>query len=516
MLSPMPVGAERRLLLVLGLRPSWPAAAPRPRRSRRGRDAEQRQDYDRAVVEYTKALRLKPDDAEARLALERAKLRASTDHFQRGRRLAATGKYDQALVEYELAAELNPASSEVDEALRETRNQLRTKIAVAREGKTELQTLIERTRDLPPPGLDLPADAKMPASLVFRGREQPRRVPGDRASSPTSASASIRRSAKRRSRVDLRNASLETRSTRSPTRRARSSASRRRARCWSSPTRRPSAASTKRKSSATFYLSNADLKETMDLLRHGARRAAHLADHGDQRADDQGHARAHRRRRTGARRDRQGAARGRSSTSSCSRSIARAAGVRPADRVARLARHQRSASAIAPDRRRRRRRSPCRRCATSRRPTCCSPTCRRSTTGCSRPTRTRGRWPTRSCARRKGMPAQARFGERVPVPVTTFAPIATGGTPQQPITSLQLREHRRQHRHHAADASRRRCDAGDEGRGAEHLRRRASAGCRRSATAKSARSSGCGTARPTCWPGSSATRSGAWWTAFPA
>ena len=36
-----------------------------------------------------------------------------------------------------------------------------------------------------------------------------------------------------------------------------------------------------------------------------------------------------------------------------------------------------------------------------------------------------------------GSPAQARFGERVPVPQTTFAPIATGGTPQQPIVSYQ-------------------------------------------------------------------------------
>jgi len=35
----------------------------------------------------------------------------------------------------------------------------------------------------------------------------------------------------------------------------------------------------------------------------------------------------------------------------------------------------------------------------------------------------------------EGIPAQARFGERVPVPVTTFTPIATGGTPQQPIVS---------------------------------------------------------------------------------
>jgi general secretion pathway protein D len=36
----------------------------------------------------------------------------------------------------------------------------------------------------------------------------------------------------------------------------------------------------------------------------------------------------------------------------------------------------------------------------------------------------------------EGMAAQARFGERVPVPVTTFAPIAAGGVQTQPITSF--------------------------------------------------------------------------------
>src|SRR4051812_2415942 len=35
-----------------------------------------------------------------------------------------------------------------------------------------------------------------------------------------------------------------------------------------------------------------------------------------------------------------------------------------------------------------------------------------------------------------GTSAQARFGEQVPVPVTTFTPFATGGTAQQPITSF--------------------------------------------------------------------------------
>ena len=35
-----------------------------------------------------------------------------------------------------------------------------------------------------------------------------------------------------------------------------------------------------------------------------------------------------------------------------------------------------------------------------------------------------------------GYSAQAQFGDRVPVPVTTFSPIATGGVSQQPITSF--------------------------------------------------------------------------------
>ena len=135
---------------------------------RKGVEAEDRQDYDVAVVEYNNAVRLHPDDANARLGLDRAKLRAAGDHFQRGRRQAALGKHDQALVEYEVASELNPGSGDIDAALRATRNQLRSNAAVAREGKTPLQTLIEASRDFPTPGLDLPPDAKMPASLIFR------------------------------------------------------------------------------------------------------------------------------------------------------------------------------------------------------------------------------------------------------------------------------------------------------------------------------------------------------------
>src|SRR5437870_13786996 len=97
----LPLLPTRAALLLLCLFATGCAASTA---ARQGRVAEHGQDYDRAVVEYTKALRLRPNDTDTRLSLERAKLRASEEHFQRGRRLAGVEKLDEALVEYELAA----------------------------------------------------------------------------------------------------------------------------------------------------------------------------------------------------------------------------------------------------------------------------------------------------------------------------------------------------------------------------------------------------------------------------
>ena len=134
---------------------------------RNGRNAEQLQDYDRAIVEYTKALRSDPDNREARQLLERARVRAAADHFSRGRRLEAGSRLDEALVEFQLASELNPNNQDARDALESVRTQLKNKVAVARDGKTELETLIARTRDLLPLGQDLPSDAKLPASRTL-------------------------------------------------------------------------------------------------------------------------------------------------------------------------------------------------------------------------------------------------------------------------------------------------------------------------------------------------------------
>jgi general secretion pathway protein D len=135
---------------------------------RRARQAEAQQDFDRAVVEYTKALKSDPDNRTIRMSLEQAKLRASQDHFTRGRRLEAVGKLEEALVEFQIASELNPTASDVQEAMQSTRAQVRAKLAVAEDGKTRLEALIEQSLTAPLPGAELPTDITLPDSLVFR------------------------------------------------------------------------------------------------------------------------------------------------------------------------------------------------------------------------------------------------------------------------------------------------------------------------------------------------------------
>jgi tetratricopeptide (TPR) repeat protein len=113
--------ADRRVAAVLALALVFTTACASSTTMRRGRQAEIAQDYDRAVVEYTKLARANPASTDARLALDRAKLRASQEHAVRGRRLAGLERYEEAVLEYELASELNPTDPLVDAALREAR-----------------------------------------------------------------------------------------------------------------------------------------------------------------------------------------------------------------------------------------------------------------------------------------------------------------------------------------------------------------------------------------------------------
>jgi general secretion pathway protein D len=398
---------------------------------RRGREAEHRQDYDLAVVEFTKVLRVNPDNTDARLSLERAKMRASQDHFVRARRLAAVGKLDDALVEYELAGELNPSSSEIEQELRSARNKLRARVAVAREGKTDLQTLIERTRDLPPPGLDLPQNVKMPASLTFRDASSrdvfttiARMANLSLIFDPSFRETPIT--------VDLRNASLDDAlNTVSGTTRTfiRVTAPRTIAIIPDTPAKRREY---EEEVVRTFYLSNADLKETMDLLRMvvDARRIAPTTATNALTIKDSPE-------RVAA------AARVLSAVDKARPEVVIEVELLEVDRT----RLQEYGLQIASPN------SPGLNGSASIAADANSNVTLRTLRNLSQSDVLAGNLPslyyrllktdtnTRTLANpqlrtSEGLAAQARFGDRVPVPVTTFTPIATGGTPQQPITSF--------------------------------------------------------------------------------
>ena len=232
----------------------------------RARDAERRDDYDRAVAEYNRILADDPGNTDVRLAFDRAKLRASQDHFFAGRRLAAEGRLDEALVEFQLASELNPSSGEVADALQTVRGQLRARIAVAREGQTELEALIVRARELPPPGLDLPSGLKLPASLLFRSASSrdvftalARFAGVSLVFDPAFRDDTIS--------LDLRDVTFESalRSLTATTRTFyRVTAPRTLTIVPDTPAKRREY---EEEVVQTFYLSNADLRETMDMLR---------------------------------------------------------------------------------------------------------------------------------------------------------------------------------------------------------------------------------------------------------
>jgi len=233
---------------------------------RAGERAELAQDYDQAVVEYTKAFNQNPDDRTVRLALDRTKLRAAQDHFLRGRRLQAGGRLDEAMVELQLAAELNPGSGDIDNLLRDVRVELRNKVAVSRDGKTQLESLIDRSRDFVPSGTELPSGLRLPASLIFRDASS-----RDVYTAMTRfAGLNVVFDPQFRDQpisIDLRDSSLESAlgSVSQATRNFyKVSAQRTVTVIPDTPAKRQEY---EEEIVRTFYLSNADLKETIDMLR---------------------------------------------------------------------------------------------------------------------------------------------------------------------------------------------------------------------------------------------------------
>ncbi len=390
--------------------------------------AERQEDWDRAVVEYTNAVRKNPSDQSTRLALDRAKLRSTDIHLTRARRLASIGRLEEALVEYQVAQQMSPASSAIEDALRDVRAKLRARIAVARDGKTHLQTLIERARELPPPGLDLPTGLKLPDSLVFRDASSrdvftavARFADVNIVFDPAFRDAPIT--------VDLRKTTFDqalVSLTASTHNFYRVTAPRTITLIPDTPAKRREY---EEEVIRTFYLSNVEVKETIDLLRIvvDARRIAPIAGTNAITLKDTPERVAAAGRiiaavdkarpevvvdvevlevdRTKLREF------GLQIASAGSPGVSGAAGINRETLTLRALQTLTSAAVLLTN----------------------IPALFYRLLKSDSSSRTLANPQLRS---QDGVAAQARFGERVPVPVTTFSPIATGGVNQQPITSF--------------------------------------------------------------------------------
>jgi general secretion pathway protein D len=85
-----------------------------------GKDAEARQNYERAYDFYRQAYDLEPKDLRYRASFERLRFLAGASHVHRGQLLREAGKLDEALAEFHKAAEIDSSSFIAQQELKRT------------------------------------------------------------------------------------------------------------------------------------------------------------------------------------------------------------------------------------------------------------------------------------------------------------------------------------------------------------------------------------------------------------
>ena len=130
---------------------------------RAGRKAERRQNYDQAILEYSRALKLDPENPAYRQNLDRVRVRGAQEHAFAARRLLGRGLAKEGIDELRLALDLNPSDAGVAAELRAAEARLHEARATPSVDEIKVQA---RERSLP--GLALGPEAREPLGLSFR------------------------------------------------------------------------------------------------------------------------------------------------------------------------------------------------------------------------------------------------------------------------------------------------------------------------------------------------------------
>jgi general secretion pathway protein D len=118
----------------------------------RGQREMKKENYDAAVLAFSKASALDPGNTTIDVALQRAKINASAEHFDKGRRYADAKQWELAVAEYQQTLALNPSNEHAQVEMQKAIVEIQRRDL----GPSEIEQLKERARrrDLAPPLLD--------------------------------------------------------------------------------------------------------------------------------------------------------------------------------------------------------------------------------------------------------------------------------------------------------------------------------------------------------------------------
>ncbi|HLG59428.1 MAG TPA: hypothetical protein VI485_29080 [Vicinamibacterales bacterium] len=136
------------LVIVAGL----VAGCAAGRASGRGDESARAGDWDSAVEHYRRAVQQEPNNAAFRIALERAMISASQVHLDAARVAEARGQLDEALREYRRATEFDPPNRQIASKVSELERTIRDQIEASR-SRSSVQQMREQARQSGPPPL---------------------------------------------------------------------------------------------------------------------------------------------------------------------------------------------------------------------------------------------------------------------------------------------------------------------------------------------------------------------------
>jgi general secretion pathway protein D len=114
---------DRIILFILTLT-VFTAGCARNLAFQRAENALKNKNWDVAVAEYSRALAENPNDPEIKLKFNMAKIFASRWHYEEAKRQLQAGKVQESLMEFELAAELDPENRAIAQELADLKHQI--------------------------------------------------------------------------------------------------------------------------------------------------------------------------------------------------------------------------------------------------------------------------------------------------------------------------------------------------------------------------------------------------------